>query len=398
MTTSFVPRPIYRVKKYAYLAEARDTAQSIAQKFGRPVRDYKDLVAANLAGRKLEPMPLGSPFGSQTFASLAEGEQIKIPAHWPDLVGVVGDAAGGGSAMVPDAILKGITQMIASVNAGSGGAAVPPELMQGVSNAAVQWWTNTQGTTAAAAPSDYVPFITSAIAWVNGPGKQIAADVGPQAVAGFPWGAVLSLLPAKIDPTQIDWEKDTIPGTGGTPWSSMPWDYLAQVGSSLEQIKPGPIPWGDPSVAGVLAAFKSVIDPALQQLNIVVCGINAESHPDGQCYCKPGYTWATATFDANDPNAYNCVPTPVGPTSPPTGTPPAGGGTTPTVTPPAGKPPAGGGTSTTPPATNALTTTTTSPLLIAAGVVAAAALVAGGVALVAMNRPKDEGRPAKERP
>jgi len=387
--TSFVPRPNYRVKPYVYLAEAGDTAEGIAMKFGRPARDYREIVATNVENRRLMPMPLGSPYGARTFAHLAEGERLKIPSHWPDVASALGDAGAtpGQSVQIPDLILQGIAAMVQNADDASGGALKANGMLPAVTNAAVQWWTN-ERTTPASSPVEYVPYVQSAVGWVNTQG----AALGPQAAAGFPWGPFLALLPAHVDPTTVNWATDTIPGSSNTPWISVPCAYLAGIGPNLEKIKPPPIPWGaDTSPTAVLLAFKSVIDPALTALNVSsnVCGPNAARGADNACYCKPGYDWLTPTFDAKNPDSYACVPfapgTPVsvvpnGRPASDVATPPVATVPPVTTTPPAPVTP-------TPPATNAVVAPAgTNPLLIGAAVVGGLAVVAGGVALAVAHK------------
>jgi hypothetical protein len=324
---SFVPRPIYAVKQYGYLAEAGDTPEGIAEKFGRDPSDFRELVAANLENRVLMPQPLGSPYGSRTFAEpIVEGEMLKIPAHWEEPVGMVGEPISVQGIQVPDGIVQGV-MTAAQMYQASGQQQITPELLQPVTSAAVQWYTSMQGTTAAANPLDYLPYVTGAAAWARTMGPQIAQQVNPSALATFPWAALLAWLPAQVNPAQIDWEKclpgspmgcSSIPGTANVPWSSIPWAYLATLGTSLEKVKPGVIDWSNPSPAAILAAFKAAIEPALGSVGtrVISCGLNATYMPPtsgkaddvGACVCLPGFDWLTGTFKAGDDMSYNCVP------------------------------------------------------------------------------------------
>lgn len=324
---SFVPRPIYAIKPYGYLGETGDTPETIAQKFGRDPSDFRELVAANLENRVLMPQPLGSPYGSRTFAEpIVEGEMLKIPAHWEEPVGMVGDPVSVQGTQVPDGIVQGVMTAVQMYQA-SGQQQITPELLQPVTSAAVQWYTSTQGTTAAANPLDYLPYVSGAAAWARAVGPQIAQQVHPSLIATFPWGALLAWLPAQVNPAQVDWEKcapgsppgcSSIPGTANVPWSSIPWAYLATLGTSLETVKPGVIDWSNPSPAAVLAAFKAAIEPALgaKGERVISCGLNATYVPPtsgkaddvGVCVCLPGFEWQTDKFVATDDASYNCVP------------------------------------------------------------------------------------------
>lgn len=325
---SFVPRPIYAIKPYGYLGEAGDTPELVAQKFGRDASDFRELVAANLENRVLMPQALGSPYGSRTFAEpIAEGEMLKIPAHWEEPVGMVGDPVSLQSLQVPDGIIQGVmtaTQMYQA----SGQPQITPDLLQPVTSAAVQWYMSTQGTTPATNPLDYLPYIAGAAAWARTMGPQISQQVNPAALATFPWGALLAWLPAQVNPAQVDWEKcapgsppgcASIPGTANVPWSSIPWAYLATLGTNLEKVKPGVIDWSNPSPAAILAAFKAAIEPAIGAATgqtIVSCGLNAmyvaptsgKAGDVGVCVCMPGFEWQTDRFDAGNDASYNCVP------------------------------------------------------------------------------------------
>lgn len=323
---SFVPRPIYAIKQYGYLAEAGDTPEGIAEKFGRDPSDFRELIAANLENRVLMPQALGSPYGSRTFAEpIVEGEMLKIPAHWAEPVGMVGDPVSVQGMQVPDGIVQGVMTAVQMYQA-SGQQQITPELLQPVTSAAVQWYMSTQGTTAAPNPLDYLPYVNGAAAWARTMGPQIAQQVNPSALATFPWGALLAWLPAQVNPAQIDWEKcapgsppgcSSIPGTANVPWSSIPWAYLATLGTSLEKVKPGVIDWSNPSPAAILAAFKAAIEPALgaKGERVISCGLNAtyvpptSGRPDdvGVCVCMPGFEWQTERF-TGDEASYNCVP------------------------------------------------------------------------------------------
>lgn len=353
--TSFVPRPIYRVKPYVYLGEAGDTAATVTRKFGRPAGDYRELVAANLENRRLMPMPLGSPFGARTFVSITPGESLKIPAHWPDPVGTVSGGSDPTSVQVPDAILQGIGASVAAANAASGGSAVPAGTLPAVTNAAVQWWTNTQGTKPAATPMEYAPYVANAIAWVNTYGAPIAQKASPQTLIAFPWGPFLAMLPAQVDPSKVDWSNGSLPGTNGTPWSAIPWGYLAEVGPALETIKPPVIAWpqsGDP--VDVLMAFKAAIDAAL-------AAAGQQGQPTGGQ--QPGGQQTQPTGGQTTPTG--------GQTQPTGGTTTTGTQTQPTTTTPSTQ-------------TQAVTTEApkkTNRLLVGALVVGGVALIAGAAAL-----------------
>lgn len=327
---SFVPRPIYAIKQYGFLAEAGDTPETIAVKFGRDASDFRELVAANLENRVLMPQSLGSPYGARTFAEpIVEGEVLKIPAHWDEPVGMVGDAISTAGMQVPDGIVQGMmtAAQMYQASAQAGQPQISPELLQPVTSAAVQWYMSTQGTTAAPNPIDYLPYIAGAAAWARTMGPQISQQVNPAALATFPWGALLAWLPAQVNPAQVDWEKcapgsppgcASIPGTANVPWSSIPWAYLATIGTSLEKVKPGVIDWSNPSPAAVLAAFKAAIEPALgaKGEKVISCGLNAmyvaptsgRADDVGVCICMPGFEWQTDRFTSGDDASYNCVP------------------------------------------------------------------------------------------
>lgn len=322
---SFVPRPIYAIKQYGYLAEAGDTPEGVAEKFGRDPSDFRELVAANLENRRLMPQALGSPYGSRTFAEpIVEGEMLKIPAHWAEPVGMVGDPVSVQGMQVPDGVVQGMMTAVQMYQA-SAQQQITPELLQPVTSAAVQWYMSTQGTTPATNPLDYLPYVAGAAAWARTMGPQISQQVNPASLATFPWGALLAWLPAQVNPAQIDWEKcapgsppgcATIPGTAAVPWSSIPWAYLATLGTNLEKVKPGVIDWSNPSPAAILAAFKAAIEPALgaKGERVISCGLNAmyvaptSGRDDvGVCICMPGFEWQTDRFTGDDAS-YNCVP------------------------------------------------------------------------------------------
>jgi hypothetical protein len=306
MTTSFVPRPIYRVHTLGVVVEKGDTATGIAQKLGRPAGDYRELVAANLHGRTLMPMALGSPYAARTFAKLTEGEVLRVPAHWPnpggaEAAGTLGAPGTVGEQML-DPVATAIAQLTQQVSQGSGGVNAP--YLSGITNAAVQWWHAAQGTTPAASSADYLPYVTSAVAWVN----QFAmpGNAGtPAGVASFPWGAFLAMLPALPDMQQVDWASGTIPGTNGVPWTSIPWSYLSQIGTQLETLKLPPVQWpADTSPQAVYAAILAAIQAAQATPTTggtAACGQNSAIGAGGQCYCNPGFVWVS------DPNSLDCV-------------------------------------------------------------------------------------------
>jgi len=313
-TTAFVPRPIYRIHTLGYVVEQGDTPSRIAQKFGQHPGAYRDLVAANLHGRTLMPMALGSPYSSRTFATLAEGEVLRIPAHWPNpQTGMLGAPGTVGEQML-DPIAQAMAQAVAAVNAGSGNSYA--DWTAAMTNAAVQWWHNQMGTQPSGNPADYIPYVTAATAWINS--IAIPQGLDPAQVASFPWGAFLAMLPAAFDPTQIDWANGGIPGTAGIPWSSIPWGYLSQIGTALETLKLPPVQWptGDMSPASVLAAIQAAIQAAQALIGGAIgqnpgdsCGQSSHIATDLQCYCDPGYTWASA-------QGTNCVPQAGGPPKP----------------------------------------------------------------------------------
>jgi hypothetical protein len=308
---SFTPRPIYHVKQYSYVVEEGDSASRICKKLGVEPSRYHELVGANLFGRVLQPLALGSPYSARTFAALEVGEQLRIPAHWPDNPNVLAAGVDAAPATVFDPIYLGMAQQMGAIVAGTGGQSpTPKELEPSVINAAIQWWLNGHGTTPAEKPADYAPYLLNAIAWTNTIGKTLT----PEQANAFPWGPFLAMLPAGTDPTIATWATGTIPQTGGTRWSSLPWGYLAGLGPMLETIKVPPVQWpgGTASEFDVLAALQAAIKAATPDSH--QCGGHATKGPDGKCYCDDGYTWITD--DPTDPNFRTCKPDTSGPVAP----------------------------------------------------------------------------------
>lgn len=322
MSKPFTPRPIYRVKDYRYAVEEGDTPSAIAKRFRQGPSAVRELVAANLYGRVLQPQTLGSPFSFRTFAALEIGESLKIPAHWPDPVGMLAGEAE--AKLIFDPIFAGIAQQFGAVQAASGGQAVPPAYSAAVTNAAIQWWLQTKGGVPAADPKEYMPYVTSAVAWVN---TFAGPKLEPAQAQAFPWAVLLAMLPPGVDPTTVTWDKSVIPGTPGIRWADLPWSYIGGLAAQLETLKLPPIAW-PPAPANplsVLAAFQQAIGAATFDAH--TCGKNAEKGPGGKCYCQVGYEWASS-----DPAELDCKPEASTTPPPPANTPP------PTPSPPSTKP------------------------------------------------------------
>lgn len=330
--SAILPRPIFHVKPYGYVVERGDTMQGITEKLGRPASDYHELVAANMSKHALQPMPLGSPYGCMTIADLAENETLYIPAHWPEVEGArgavgVGDPETVGlGIVVMDPVAQSIINLVTATATAGGGPGAPysPETVAAAANAAVSWWQAQNGTGGTPNPAAYMPYVQSALAWASQvvPGV-IGQGVAPAQVGSLPWGAVIAMLPAIPDFTKVDWSNGSIPGSNGAPWSSLPWGYIAQLGTDLEKLQLGKIKWpSSPTPEAVLEAFKKVIADAVGAGQAeYVCGENSEVKGDS-CYCKEGYTWA----DPNNISNVDCVPisTPAPPPQP--STPSTGGG------------------------------------------------------------------------
>lgn len=324
MHLSFTPRPIYSVKPYNYIVEEGDTPTKIAARFGRKPAAVRELVAANLYGRVLQPALLGSPYSFRSFAGLEVGEELLIPSHWPDPVGVLNGPAE--AALLFDPLTQGFAKELGALQAKTGGQAVPAPMVAPVLNAAMQWWLQKEGTTVPADPAAYDPYLQKAIAWTEAYGNTMPAEQA----AVFPWAPLLAMLPG-VDPTTAAWTTGVVPGTSGARWADFPWAYLGSLGPSLETLKLPPINWPPTKdAASLLAAFTAAIAGATYDAH--VCGKNAEKGPGGKCFCAPGYTWVKDKFDPQDPTSLDCKPDPEPQDKPPSTTPPG---------PPAPPPPSG---------------------------------------------------------
>jgi hypothetical protein len=307
---AFVPRPIYHVKPYGYVVEIGDTAQGITEKLGMPRASYRELVAANLYGRRLVPQPLGSPYSCRTFGDLMENEVLRIPSHWPEVPGAVGPAGVNGPQSLGAPQLDALAQSILAASqaiSASNPAKYSPDMVAAAANAATQWWYSANGSAPSSNPADYIPLVASAFEWAKQIVPVLGPSVTPTQLSSFPWGAMLSMLPAvPKDFTKIDWA-GMIPGTVNVPWTSIPWGYLASVGTDVLEgynFPPVVIP-ASASPAEVATAWQKAILQGMWKVG-ETCGKNAKINPDFYCVCDSGYQYESdATTD--------CVPSQVGP-------------------------------------------------------------------------------------
>lgn len=253
---AFVPRPIVRSAGY-HVVSRNDSPVSIAALYGQPETSYRDLVAVNHhKPMRFAGMPRGS---SATFASLHEGERLRLPWFWfagknASRAAMLSDGMVGDTKA--DAFDVAIHDMLAKhFN-------TKPDQADAMSNAISLWWKQDHPGAAYKAggplPSDIKPYYQNALAWWTAYGMKMNPDVASSVPwSEVPWHAWGKAIAQGLQPKQIDWadvndylEKNAPIGAGApqdfpsfsqainwggnihgtsTPWASASFDVLPMI-------------------------------------------------------------------------------------------------------------------------------------------------------------------------
>lgn len=88
MSFGWIPKPIRRVKGYVAEVQPGDSVSRIAHRLTGDASRWPELVGANLHKQLAPGNVSGSPY--RVFESLEVGEDLMVPASWPDPAGTVG--------------------------------------------------------------------------------------------------------------------------------------------------------------------------------------------------------------------------------------------------------------------------------------------------------------------
>jgi hypothetical protein len=253
---SFVPRPILR-SAGIHVYRRGQTPQSIAGMYGQPASSYRDLVAAN--HRKPMTMRGVGAGASATFASLSDGEQLRLPWFW-----FAGKnegnrrmlASGSVGDVQQDAIAAFLTDMFVKVVKDP---ALLPHIPMAVNTIAL-WWRQDHPGGELPTAADVAVYSIASTSWYNKIGKMLPVEVASsipwnevpfralaifQAASGITpsainWGIINDYLEKNVTPgmfpvqyTPIDYKQPidfggNVPGTNGK-WGNVPWNVLSQV-------------------------------------------------------------------------------------------------------------------------------------------------------------------------
>lgn len=178
----FVPPSLRFVAGVAVLQRG-ETLADLCRRFGRPVTDYPDLVAANLQ-RELD---LSGPQGyCATLAGLHEGDQLYIPASW--VGGARRSDVRGQGGTLRDEVSDSIEQLFPYAQN------IPLPYYKAVVATIGAWWRQSHPGKAPTSQAELEPYGGPALQWMELIGKKLnLSTVEKLAWGSIPFGFVTAL-------------------------------------------------------------------------------------------------------------------------------------------------------------------------------------------------------------
>lgn len=324
----FAPRPILRSAGY-HTVGRNESLTSIAASYRQPESSYRDLVAANPnKPLRFAGMPRGS---SATFASLREGERLRLPWFW-----FAGKNAGN-VGLLPPGMVGDVQSdaLSAAIKTMFGVSYAPAEEIDAIANmVSLLWKQDHPGHELPSGdklPKAIAPYVSNAKAWWSLYGKSLPPSVAASVPwSETPWVAWARAIGQGLQPKFIEWAdvndylekhasigagapqggvsfheevlwKGTVPGTN-TPWSALEYGVTPQVRFDL-------FPLDKIDFTGIPQnKTKAATDWLLQRLSgLVMSGAIDEAKPGG----GGGYQL--------DPNVLKHLPKPTDPQPCPAG-------------------------------------------------------------------------------